>query len=180
MVFIVMFKKKSIRQEISKGIPPIYPRLWRYCLALTSNPERANDLAQATCLKALEKAHLFQPGTHQDRWMFTIAQRSWINEMRSEAVRRGGGLVTIDEVELPDTTNSDPETNLFARQVLMKVMELPEAQRMTVMLVYVEGFSYQEASEILDIPIGTVMSRLATSRQKIADSTKDIESKAAE
>jgi RNA polymerase sigma-70 factor (ECF subfamily) len=172
-----MFRKKNKRDEISAGINQIYPRLWRYCLSLSSNPDRANDLAQATCLKALEKAELFELGTHQDRWMFRIAQRLWINEMRSEAVRRGGGLVTIDEVELPDTKNSDQETNLFAREVLMKVMELPEAQRATVMLVYVEGFSYKEASEILEIPIGTIMSRLATSRQKLAAYIEDMNHK---
>lgn len=174
-----MFKQKCPQKEISDGIPAIYPRLWRYCLALTSNPERANDLAQSTCLKAIEKAEQFEPGTHQDRWMFRIAQRLWINEMRSEAVRRGGGLVTIDEVELPDTKTADQETNLFARQVLMKVMELPEAQRMSVILVYVEGFSYQEAAEILEIPIGTIMSRLSTSRQKLAGNIDGIRKKVA-
>lgn len=172
-----MFRKKNKQSEISKGIPQIYPRLWRYCLSLSSNPDRANDLAQATCLKALEKADQFEIDTHQDRWMFRIAQRLWINEMRSDAVRRGGGLVTIDEMELPDTKNSDQEMNLFARQVLMKVMELPEAQRTTVMLVYVEGFSYKEASDIQEIPIGTIMSRLATSRQKLAVHMDDLNHK---
>ncbi len=166
-----MVKNKSTHKEVSKGIPEVFPRLWRYCLALTSNPDRANDLAQSVCLKALEKSEQFTPGTHLDRWMFRIAQRSWINEMRSEAVRRGGGLVTIDEIELPDTTYSGQEMNLLARQMLIKIMELPEAQRMAVLLVYVEGFSYKEASEILDIPIGTVMSRLATSRSKLTANT---------
>lgn len=165
---VSMFKKKTAQEEVSDGIPTIFPKLWRYCLALTSNPDRANDLAQSVCLKALEKAEQFEPGTHLDRWMFRIAQRSWINEIRSDAVRRGGGLVTINEIELPDTTYSGQEMNLFARQMLKRVMELPEAQRMTVLLVYVEGFSYKEASKILDIPIGTVMSRLATSREKLA------------
>ena len=109
--------------------------------------------------------------------MFTIAQRTWLNEMRSEAVRRGGGLITIDEIDLPDT-KPDAETNLFARQVLIQIMGLPEAQRLTVMLVYVEGFSYKEASEILDIPVGTVMSRLATSREKLATQMGQLENKA--
>ena len=163
-----MFKSKTAHEEVSNGIPTVFPKLWRYCLALTSNPDRANDLAQSVCLKALEKSEQFEPGTHLDRWMFRIAQRSWINEMRSEAVRRGGGLVTIEEIELPDTTYSGQETNLFVRQMLMRVMELPEAQRMTVMLVYVEGFSYKEASKILDIPIGTVMSRLSKAREKLS------------
>ncbi len=152
--------------EVSEGLKPLFPRLWRYCLALTSNADRANDLAQSTCLRALEKSHQFEAGTKLDRWMFRIAQRLWINEMRADAVRRGGGLVTIDEIDLPDT-KSDQESNLLARQLLLEVMELPEAQRMTVILVYVEGFSYKEAAATLDIPIGTVMSRLASARGKL-------------
>ncbi|MEM9277022.1 MAG: RNA polymerase sigma factor [Pseudomonadota bacterium] len=162
-----MFFKKNAYREVSDGLEGLFPRLWRYCLALTSNPDRANDLAQSTCLRALEKARLFEPGTKLDRWVFRIAQRLWINEMRADAVRQGGGLVAIDEIELADKS-SNQETNLFARQLLMEVMQLPEAQRTTVMLVYVEGFSYKEAARILDIPIGTVMSRLASSRAKLA------------
>ncbi|MEM7215613.1 MAG: RNA polymerase sigma factor [Pseudomonadota bacterium] len=167
-----MFLKKSAFKEVADGLEPLFPRLWRYCLALTSNPDRANDLAQNTCLRAMEKSHLFKQGTKLDRWIFRIAQRLWINEMRSDAVRQGGGLVAIDEIELPDK-KSDPETNLFARQLLMEVMKLPEAQRTTVMLVYVEGFSYKDAARILEIPIGTVMSRLASSRAKLASKFQD-------
>jgi RNA polymerase sigma-70 factor (ECF subfamily) len=63
---------------------------------------------------------------------------------------------------------SDAETNIFLTQVLSQVMALPEAQRVTVVLVYVEGYSYQEASEVLGIPIGTVMSRLAGARSRLA------------
>ena len=170
MEFAARFNQTSMsnpREHIKTLIPEVFPKLWRYCLALTSNSDRANDLAQAACLRAMEKSHLFEMGTYFDRWIFTIAQRLWFNELRSDAVRRGGGLVTIDEIDLPDT-NNDPEANLFARQVLLQVMELPEAQRATVMLVYVEGFSYAEAAEILEIPIGTVMSRLSAARTKLS------------
>ncbi|MEM9330116.1 MAG: RNA polymerase sigma factor [Pseudomonadota bacterium] len=167
-----MFFKKNTYQEVSQGLEKVFPRLWRYCLALTSNTERANDLAQSVCLRALEKAHLFEPGTKFDRWVFRIAQRLWINELRAEAVRKGGGLIAIEEIELPDK-KSNQETNLFARQLLLEVMQLPEAQRTTVILVYVEGFSYKEAAKILDIPIGTVMSRLASSRTKLAEKFRD-------
>ncbi|MFK8035915.1 MAG: RNA polymerase sigma factor [Hyphomicrobiales bacterium] len=144
----------------------MFPRLWRYCLVLTGAKDRADDLAQMACLRALEKADLFQPGTKLDRWIFTIAQRIWFNELRKQAVRTGGGLAPVEEIDLPDTKN-DPETNLLAREVLLQVMGLPEAQRVTVMLVYVEGYSYKEASGILDIPIGTVMSRLSAARKKL-------------
>ncbi|MEM7069222.1 MAG: RNA polymerase sigma factor [Pseudomonadota bacterium] len=162
-----MSRNKNAYKEIAGGIEALFPRLWRYCLALTSNPDRANDLAQSTCLRALEKHALYEPGTKLDRWIFRMAQRLWINEMRADAVRQGGGLLTLDEIDLPDKKPGQ-ETNLMARQLLMEVMRLPEAQRVTVMLVYVEGFSYKEAAGILDIPIGTVMSRLASSRAKLA------------
>jgi len=156
------------QNEVQAGLPPLFPRLWRYCLVLTSNHDRANDLAQAACLRAIEKAHQFAVGTTLDRWVFRIAQRLWFNELRSEAVRRGGGLSTIDEIDLPDPS-ADTETNIYARQVLLSVMNLPEAQRATVLLVYLEGYSYREAAETLDIPIGTVMSRLSAARAKLAD-----------
>ena len=62
-----MFFSKSARKEVENGIKPIFPRLWRYCLVLTGNKDWADDLAQAVCLKAIEKADLFQEGTHLDR-----------------------------------------------------------------------------------------------------------------
>ncbi len=154
------------QNEVQEGITPLFPRLWRYCLVLTSNHDRANDLAQASCLRAIEKAHQFERGTNLDRWLFRIAQRLWFNELRSEAVRRGGGLATLDEIEIPDP-KSDTESNLYAREVLLSVMGLPEAQRITMLLVYLEGYSYREAASELDIPIGTVMSRLSAARTKL-------------
>lgn len=129
-------------------------------------------MAQTTCLKALERADQFQPGSRIDSWIFTIAQRSWIDELRKQAVRTGGGLAPLEEFELPDIKN-DPEANLIVRETLLQVMELPEAQRTTVMLVYGEGYSYKETAEILGIPIGTIMSRLAAARAKLAQKSDE-------
>jgi len=168
-----MFRKKSASHQVAEGLEPIYPRLWRYCMALAGNIDQANDLAQASCLRALEKSDYFKPDTHLDRWIFTIAQRLWINELRYNAVRRGMGTISVEEIDIPDSS-SDQETNIFAKQVLLEVMALPEAQRQAVILVYIEGFSYKEASDILDIPIGTVMSRLSAARGKLAIPAKKI------
>jgi RNA polymerase sigma-70 factor (ECF subfamily) len=77
-------------------------------------------------------------------------------------------LVPVEEIDLPAGL-PDSETNIFARHVLNQVNTLPEAQRQAVFLVYVEGYSYKEAAELMDIPIGTVMSRLATARRVISD-----------
>ncbi|WP_218044270.1 RNA polymerase sigma factor [Kiloniella majae] len=162
-----IFGQKKSREIVRRGLAEIFPRLWRYCLVLTRNKDNANDLAQAACERALEKADKFETGTHLDRWIFRIAQRIWLNELRSQTVRRGGGLVSVDDVDLPDT-KADIETNIYASQVLKEVYLLPEAQRITVLLVYVEGFSYKNAAQVLDIPIGTVMSRLAGARGRIS------------
>lgn len=161
-----MRRNKTGLEEIRRGLPDLFPRLWRYCLALTSNRERADELAQAACLHALEKADLFQAGTHLDRWLFRLTQRLWLNEMRADAVRRGQGLLPVEELDLPDK-KPDPHANLYAKEVLSAVVGLPEAQRVAVMLVYVEGYSYREAAGILEIPIGTVMSRLAAARKTL-------------
>lgn len=132
-------------------------------MVLTGARDVADDLTQSTCLRALERADQFQPGTHLDRWMFRIAQRIWLNDLRAQTVRRGGGLVPVEDAGLI-APGMDAESNIFVTEVLSKMNTLPEAQRSTVMLVYVEGFAYREAAEVLDIPIGTVMSRLATAR----------------
>lgn len=144
----------------------VYPRLWRYAVALTGRRDWADDLVQTTCLRALDKADQFEPGTHLDRWMFRMAQRVWLNELRSRKVRTGGGLVPVEEIDLPDK-KPEAETNILARDVLNRVNGLPEAQRQAVVLVYVEGYAYKEAAEIMEIPIGTVMSRLAAARKRL-------------
>ena len=100
-----------------------------------------------------------------------MAQRVWLNELRSRKFRTGGGLVPVEEIDLPARL-PDSETNIFVRDVLNQVNTLPEAQRQSVFLVYVEGFSYKEAAEIMEIPIGTVMSRVAAARRVILNRTK--------
>ncbi|MGR3677933.1 MAG: RNA polymerase sigma factor [Paracoccaceae bacterium] len=153
-------------------MPGLYPRLWRYALALSGRRDWAEELAQMACLRAIEKSDSFQAGTHVDRWVFRLTRNIWLNELRSRRVRQGMGLVAVEDVDIPDSVPST-ELNIFAREVLRKVNTLPEAQRETVLLTYVEGYSYKETAEILDIPIGTVMSRLATARRALAEFGQD-------
>ncbi|WGI23145.1 RNA polymerase sigma factor [Amylibacter sp. IMCC11727] len=169
-----MLRLSDHEKTVRDGLPAIYPRLWRYCVSLAGNRDTGGDLAQAAMVKAIEKADQFQAGTHLDRWVFRIAQRTWLNDLRANAVRRGGGLVPVEDFDLIDEKPST-ETNILAAEVLRFVMALPEAQRVTVVLVYVEGYSYKEAAEMLEIPIGTIMSRLAAARKTIAARTSDIE-----
>lgn len=158
---------KTAESEIRNGLQPLYPRLWRYALSLTRRRDWAEDLAQQTCLRALEKADNFEPGTNLDRWLFRVMHNLWINELRSRKTRMGEGTVAIEETDVPDK-KPESEANIFHGEVLKAVNDLPDAQRECVILAYVEGYSYKECADILGTPIGTIMSRLATARAKLA------------
>ena len=154
------------RQQVRAGLEANLARLWRYGLVLSGARDAADDLVQATCVRALERAAQFQPGTRIDHWLTAILRSIWLNEVRSRRVRLGGGLVDASEALIVDGAQ-EVETNIFAAEVLRAVGRLPEAQREAVLLVYGEGRTYSEAAEIMAIPIGTVMSRLSAARLAI-------------
>jgi RNA polymerase sigma-70 factor, ECF subfamily len=149
------------------ALPEHLAALWRYGVVLARDRATADDLVQATCLRALERAGQFQPGTRLDRWLFTILRSIWLNEVRARRYREGTGQDEAAEVLTVDGARL-VETNMTAARVLTEVQGLPEAQRETVFLVYVQGLTYAEAAEALSIPIGTVMSRLAAARLRLA------------
>lgn len=152
---------------VTTGIAAELRRLWRYGLVLSGNRDTAEELVQATCVRAIERAHQFAPGTRLDRWLISILHSIWLNEIRARKVRQGQGLVDADSALIFDGVR-EIETNIMAAQVLREVQGLPEVQRETVFLVYVEGMTYREAAAALSVPIGTVMSRLAAARGKLA------------
>ena len=157
----------SGHDAVMEGLATHLDRLWRYGLVLSGNRTIAEDLVQATCLRALERSHQFEAGTRLDRWLFSILHSIWLNEIRAARYRQGEGLVDAESALVFDGIK-EIETNILAGQVLKEVQSLPEAQRETVFLVYGEGLTYREAAEILAIPIGTIMSRLAGARVKLA------------
>lgn len=157
--------KKSDR-EVRKGLPALMPRLWRYGLVLSGDRAIAQDLAQATALRALERSSQFRPGTRLDHWCFSILSSIWKNDRRAHKVRMGLGQVPAEEAGLVDPAPG-ADVNILASRVLSLAAQLPEAQREAIFLVYVEGFSYAEAAKRMEIPIGTVMSRLANGRRRL-------------
>jgi RNA polymerase sigma-70 factor, ECF subfamily len=153
--------------DIRDQIVALLPRLRRFCLALAGSAADADDLAQSTVERALSRLDQWQVGTRLDSWMFKIAQNQWIDQVRSRG-RRG---VTIDLDALADTVGQDGrhiiENRALVARTRRAMLELPEEQRVLVALVLIDGQSYKEASTILDIPIGTVMSRLARARRSL-------------
>lgn len=164
---------------VRTGLRPLLTRLWRYGLVLSGRRDVADDLVQATCLRALERAGQFQPGTRLDRWLFAILHSIWLNEVRARQIRQGAGFADPETSLVVDGARQ-METALTAVQVLREVERLPEAQRSAVFLVYVEGLAYREAAEVLDIPIGTVMSRLAAARETLGRRAGDTPNRIAE
>ncbi|MFI5012790.1 MAG: RNA polymerase sigma factor [Hyphomicrobiales bacterium] len=152
--------------EVRVGLTEHLTRLWRYGLVLSGRRDAAEDLVQATCVRALERAHQFAAGSRLDRWLFSILRSIWLNDLRSRRIRQGEGVVDAETVLIFDGMK-EIETNILAHQVLKEVQLLPQAQRETLFLVYVEGLTYREAAGMLQVPIGTVMSRLATARESL-------------
>jgi len=158
---------EASRREVRLGLEPCLARLWRYALVLSSSRDVADDLVQATCVRAIERADQFAPGTRLDRWLFAILRSIWLNEVRARRIREGGGTVEAEQALTFDGAH-DVEVNILTAEVLSALGRLPEAQRETALMVYAEGCTYAEAAEALDVPIGTVMSRLATIRAALA------------
>jgi RNA polymerase sigma-70 factor (ECF subfamily) len=158
---------EASRREVRAGLEPCLARLWCYALVLSRTGDAAEDLVQATCVRAIERADQFVAGTRLDRWLFAILRSIWLNEIRARRIREGGGFVEAQDA-LWINGEQAVETNILAAEVLKAIGQLPEAQRETVLLVYGEGYSYAEAASTLGIPIGTVMSRLAAARTALA------------
>jgi RNA polymerase sigma-70 factor (ECF subfamily) len=146
----------------------LLPRLRRFTLSLTRSASEADDLAQATCERALKAQALWQPGTRLDAWLFRIARNLWIDSLRK---RRSEGQSEALEDHL-DLAGEDGrhvgDVALTVDSVQQALGAMPSDHRELLMMVCVDGKSYREASQQLSIPLGTVMSRLSRARQGLA------------
>ena len=159
----------QLDQAVQVKMVALLPRLRRFALGLTGSVDRADDLVQATCERAIRAIDRFVPGTRLDSWMFKIMQNLHRNAIR-DRVTEGGTLVG----DAPDADQPvDGQRALDARLALTAarraLSSIDAEQREVLLLIGVEGFSYEEAATILDLPIGTVTSRLARGRAKLRD-----------
>ncbi len=141
----------------------VLPRLRRFARGLTGSSVEADDLVQAACERALARRHQFQEGTRFDSWMFRIVQTIWIDQIRSREVRKADGDVGEDRLGSDEPVRR-VEARLTLAEVRRAVDRLSPDQRAALLLVTVEGLSYKEAAEVVDVPVGTIMSRLARAR----------------
>ncbi|MEM6536341.1 MAG: sigma-70 family RNA polymerase sigma factor [Pseudomonadota bacterium] len=144
------------------------PRLRRFAYTLTGDVADADDLVQVCLERALAKVNRRYKDGDMQSWLFKIMQNAFIDDCRSK--QRKPGFVHIDEDEVSGVKDlsPDPETQLAHKEVMASVKALPEDQRMIVGYILVDGRTYRETADLLGIPIGTVMSRLARARRSLA------------
>lgn len=152
--------------EFKKRLAAARPRLYRTALVWTHNRDMAEDLVQETSTKALENSRQLRDIGALNAWLFRIMINNW-----RDYLRRNPATEDIDDHEActyhtPETNNTRLET---IQSVRSAVMQLPDAFKQTLMLVDLEEFSYIETAKILNIPVGTVMSRLSRARSRLRD-----------
>ena len=153
--------------DFKSDLVELLPRMRRFGCSLSGSLESADDLVQASCERALTRMHQWQPGTRLDSWVFTIMRSIWLNQVQKDKVRLGSGTVDPDELSTGDSA-AGIDARLRLAEIDRIVSGFPEEQRAVLLLVNVEGYTYKEAAGILDVPIGTVMSRLSRIRLKLA------------
>ena len=145
----------------------LLPRLRRFALGMAGCMDQADDLVQATCERAIRSLDRFVPGTRLDSWMFKIMQNLHLNAQRDRASRAQALAREKGNIEV----RLDGERAMEARLTLASAQDalasIDAEQRAALLLVAIEGFSYQEAATILDVPVGTVTSRLARARARL-------------
>jgi RNA polymerase sigma-70 factor, ECF subfamily len=140
----------------------LLPRLRRFARAIARNPHDADDLVQITVERALRKFDQWEDETRLQNWMFGIMRNAWIDEVRTR-VRRDRVFAPEEAGENIGASSGDQD----AIALQSALAQLPEEQRMAIGLVLLEGLSYKEAAEVLEVPIGTVTSRLARAREAL-------------
>jgi len=176
----------EVREELENEALSYIDSLYRTALRMTRNPADAEDLVQEAYLRAFRSLHQFKPGTNLRAWIFRIMTNAYINEYRKRSRRpTNASLDDLEEFYLYDhlidsgiqPTSERPEDvvlgQLTAQDVLDALDELSDDFREVIVLADIEGFAYREIAEIMDIPVGTVMSRLYRARRRLQRSLYD-------
>ena len=148
-------------------LPGMLPRLWAFSIRLCRNRHDAERVLERACARGLERADQLEPGTAPLSWMFSVIHSTWIEELRTRKLP-SRSITECDNafpVTVRDSRERDPGEGFDL--IIAAVERLPEAQRIVMLLVAVEGLSCSQAADVVGVPIGTVMSRLLRARQTI-------------
>src|SRR6202007_1784397 len=153
-------------EHLREQIVDLLPRLRRFARALARDMHDADDLVQIAVERALTRSGQLRPDAPLSGWMFGIVRNAWLDELRARG-RRARVFASGESVEeVGDASQGRHAETLAVQDALAR---LPEEQREAVALVLIEGFSYKEAAHIMEVPIGTLTSRLARGREALQE-----------
>lgn len=156
-------------EQLQTGLIELLPELRRFAYSLTCDRDAADDLTQSALERALSKASAWDSRRPLKFWVFRIARNLWLDQLRAAKVRGNTEDIDDEAVDIADDRLAAMHTTQELREVTDKMRELPEDQRAVLALVALEGYSYKETAELLDIPVGTVMSRLSRARKTLIE-----------
>jgi RNA polymerase sigma-70 factor (ECF subfamily) len=156
-------------ENIQEQIVALLPRLRRFARNLVRNPHDADDVVQIAVERALLRLDQWRSDARLDSWLFKILRNAWIDEVRARA-RRGKILVPEEAGEQVGEATMEREIDRWSAETAL--LQLPEDQRVAVSLVLIEGLSYKDAAGVLDVPLGTLTSRLARGREALQEMLK--------
>ena len=151
-------------QSFERELVALLPRLRRFAHGLARSPSEADDLVQATAERALRSESRWQPGTRLDSWLYRIMRNLWIDTVRARGRRQRHEAPEEEAEAIGEDPRPSIEASIELQRAMAAMQQLPDEQREVVALILIEGFGYREAAEILDLPIGTVSSRLVRGR----------------
>ena len=142
------------------------PYLRRYAAVLCRDRDRADDLVQECLLRAIDNIGQFQPGTNLRAWLFTILRNAYLNHCRRDQRYH---FSSLDDTENGwDSPTPSSQTDVVALKELEKrLMMIPAAQREALLLIVVEGMTYEEAAVVMNVPVGTIRSRISRARRAL-------------
>ena len=151
--------------EVERRLASLLPRLRRFAHGLARNTADADDLLQAAAERVLKSRDQWQAGTNFDAWAYRVLRNLWIDMGRSR--QRRDRVFAPEEQGLDVGAAGDAESTVELGYLMRAMDRLPDEQREVCALVLIEGLAYREAAEVLDIPIGTLTSRLVRGRQAL-------------
>jgi RNA polymerase sigma-70 factor, ECF subfamily len=150
-------------RRVQELVEAHYDALYRYAYRLAGAAADADDLTQETFCKAQMQLHQLRNVERAKPWLFTILRNAYLHRLRNERTRRSISLDAVADLPVPDPKPSEVGSDELQRAL----NELPECYRTPVILFYFEEFSYRDIAEHMDVPIGTVMSRLARAKSHL-------------
>jgi RNA polymerase sigma-70 factor (ECF subfamily) len=156
-----------MRSDSRQTVVTLIPRLRRYARALTGNPEQADELVQDCLERGLNRLHLWRRGSDLRAWLFTIMHNLHVNSVRRGGIRPDNQA--YDDTRMHGASPPAQDDVVALHSIVGLLRRLPADQREVVLMVGLEELSYREVADVLGVPVGTVMSRLARGRERLRE-----------